>query len=81
MDKYVEVYSASDITFAYLMKANLESAGISVQIGNENLQGAFCFDGMVPNVLVPETQMDQAKLVIAEIEQASSDTADIDDEP
>ncbi|MCP4455312.1 MAG: DUF2007 domain-containing protein, partial [Planctomycetes bacterium] len=48
MDKYVEVYTAGDITFAYLMKANLESAGISVQIGNENLQGAFCFDGMVP---------------------------------
>jgi hypothetical protein len=81
MDKYVEVYSASDITFAYLMKANLESAGISVQIGNENLQGAFCFDGMVPNVLVPENQMDQAKQVIAEIEQASSDSADIDEEP
>jgi hypothetical protein len=81
MDKYVEVYTASDITFAYLMKANLEAAGITVRIGNENLQGAFCFDGMVPNVLVPETQMDQAKQVIAEIEQASSDTTDIDDEP
>jgi hypothetical protein len=81
MDKYVEVYTANDITFAYLMKANLEAAGISVQIGNENLQGAFCFDGMVPNVLVPETQMDQAKQIIAEIEQASSDTTDIDDEP
>jgi hypothetical protein len=81
MDKYVEVYTASDITFAYLMKANLEAAGISVQIGNENLQGAFCFDGMVPNVLVPETQVEQAKQVIAEIEQASSDTADIDEEP
>ncbi|MHC4659997.1 MAG: hypothetical protein ACYS83_12620 [Planctomycetota bacterium] len=30
MDKYVEVFAASDITFAYLMKANLETAGIPV---------------------------------------------------
>ncbi len=34
MDKYVEVYAASDITFAYLMKANLENAGIPVQIAS-----------------------------------------------
>lgn len=80
MDKYVEVYAASDITFAYLMKANLESAGISVQIGNENLQGAFCIDGMVPNVLVPENQVEQAKQIIAEIQQASVDAADPDEE-
>ncbi len=59
----VKANTASDVTSAYLMKANLEAAGISVQIGNENLQGAFCFDGMVPNVLVPETQMEQAKQV------------------
>ena len=80
MDEYVEVYSASDITFAYLMKANLEAAGISVQIGNENLQGAFCFDGMVPNVLVPADQVEQAKQVIADIEHASAGTTDIDEE-
>ena len=28
MDKYVEVYAASDITFAYLMKANLEAGAL-----------------------------------------------------
>lgn len=78
MDKYVEVYTASDITFAYLMKANLESAGISVQIGNENLQGAFCFDGMVPNVLVPEDQAAQAKQIIAEVLEASDQDEDPD---
>jgi len=44
MDKYVEVYTASDITFAYLMKTDLEAAGITVQIDNENLQGAYCFE-------------------------------------
>ena len=42
MDKYIEVFAASDITFAYLMKANLENAGIPVQIANENLQGELC---------------------------------------
>ena len=53
MDRYVEVFTASDITFAYLIKANLEAAGIPAQISNENLQGAYCLDGMVPGVLVP----------------------------
>jgi hypothetical protein len=32
MDEYVEVFTASDITFAYLMKANLENAEIPVRI-------------------------------------------------
>ena len=75
MYKYVEVYSASDITFAYLMKANLENAGIPVQIDNENLQGAYCLDGMVPRVLVPESQLEQARQIIAEIKHSSDGSA------
>ena len=71
MSDYVEVFAASDITFAYLMKANLESAGIPVQIDNENLQGAYCLDGMVPRVLVPEAFAEQAKQIIEEIQQSS----------
>ena len=71
MDKYVEVFAASDITFAYLMKANLESAGIPVRIANENLQGAYCLDGMVPLVLVPESHVEQARQIIEEIQQSS----------
>ena len=71
MDKYVEVFAASDITFAYLMKANLENAGIPVQIANENLQGAYCLDGMVPSVLVPESHLEQARQIIEEIQQSS----------
>ena len=70
MDKYVEVYAASDITFAYLMRANLESAGIPVQIDNENLQGAYCIDGMVPRVLVPEQYENQARQIIKDIQDA-----------
>ena len=71
MDDYVEVFAASDITFAYLMKANLESVGIPVQIDNENLQGAYCLDGMVPRVLVPAEYAEQARQIIEEIRQSS----------
>jgi len=70
MDKYVEVFAASDITYAYLLKANLENEGIPVQIDNENLQGAYCLDGMVPRVLVPADRAEQARKIITEIQQA-----------
>jgi hypothetical protein len=69
MDKYVEVFAASDITYAYLLKANLENEGIPVQIDNENLQGAYCLDGMVPRVLVPADRAEQARQIITEIQQ------------
>ena len=76
MSEFVEVYVATDITFAYLMKANLENAGIPVQIVNENLQGAYCLDGMVPRVLVPASHAEQARQIIAEIQQSSQDSPD-----
>ena len=80
MDRYVEVFAASDIAFAYLMKANLENAGIPVQITNENLQGACLFDGMAPCVLVPETCVEQAKQIIKEIQQSSQNGLDDDEQ-
>ena len=80
MDKYVEVYTASDITFAYLMKAILENAGIPVQITNENLQGAYCLDGMVPGVLVPASHVEQAKQIIREVQQSSEKGLDDDEQ-
>jgi hypothetical protein len=73
MDEYEVVFAASDITYAYLMKANLENAGIPVRIDNENLQGAYCIDGMVPQVLVPADRAEQARQIIKEIRQASKD--------
>ena len=76
MDGYVEVFAASDITFAYLLKANLEDAGIPVQIENENLQGALCVDGMVPRVLVAADHLEQAKRIIEEIQQSSQNDVD-----
>lgn len=80
MDEYVEVCAASDITFAYLMKANLETAGIPVQIDNENLQGAYCLDGMVPRVLVPAGHAEQARQIIKEIQQTSEDERQDDEQ-
>jgi len=80
MDKYVEVFAATDITFAYLMKANLENEGIPVRIDNENLQGAYCLDGMVPRVLVPADQAEQAMQIIKEIQQASLDEQQVDEQ-
>jgi hypothetical protein len=80
MERYVEVFVASDITFAYLMKANLEAADIPAQIANENLQGAYCLDGMVPRVLVPEKYLERAKKIIEEIQQASENTPDINEQ-
>jgi hypothetical protein len=79
MSEYVEIFAASDITFAYLMKANLESAGIPVQIANENLQGMLCLDGMVPRVLVPADRAEEAKQVIEEIRQSSQGNLEADD--
>jgi len=80
MDEYVEVFTASDITFAYLMKANLENAGIPAQITNENLQGAYCLDGMVPGVLVPASHAEQARQIIKEIQESSKDGLDDDEQ-
>jgi hypothetical protein len=80
MSDYVEVFAASDITFAYLMKANLESAGIPVQIANENLQGMLCLDGMVPRVLVPADRAEEAKQVIEEIRQSSQGNLEAEEE-
>ena len=81
MDEFVEVYAASDITLAYLMKAHLEDADIPVQIANENVSAAYCLDGMVPRVLVPASEVQKAQEIIAEMQQASlDDEDDLDDE-
>ena len=80
MEGYVEVFTATDITFAYLMKSNLEAAGIPVHIDNENLQGAYCLDGMVPRVLVPQDYAEQAKQIIEEIRQSAPEVTDDDEQ-
>jgi len=79
MDKYLEVFAANDITFAYFIKASLENAGIPVQITNENLQGAYCLDGMVPKVLVPKSHYEEARQIIEEIQEHSQHSLDEDE--
>lgn len=80
MEEYVEVFAASDITFAYLMKANLENAGVPVRIDNENLQGVYCLDGMVPRVLVPAACEEQARQIIDEIRQSAGGDEEDDEQ-
>jgi len=81
MDEFVEVYTASDITLAYLMKAHLEDAGIPVQVANENVSAAYCFDGMVPRVLVPASRAQEAQQILEDIKQAApAEEDDLDDE-
>lgn len=81
MEKFVEVYVAPDITYAYLVKAHLENADIPVQITNENLQGLYCLDGMVPRVLVPESSAKAALEIIQQMQQAvAEDTDDLDED-
>ena len=81
MDEFVEVYAAGDITLAYLMKAHLEDAGIPVQVANENLQGAYCLDGMVPRLLVPASRAQEAQQILEDIRKAvPPEEDDLDDE-
>lgn len=80
MDEYVEVFAAADITFAYVMKASLENEGIPVQIDNENLQGAYCLDGMVPRVLVPANRAEQARQIIKDIQKVSEQNGQADEQ-
>jgi quinol monooxygenase YgiN len=86
MDKYINVFSASDVAQAYIVKYALENANIPIQIENEFLQsalGMLPFDGSTaPKVCVPEPHVEQAKDIIASIitvedttpEAASSET-------
>ena len=80
MEEYVEVYAAGDVAAAYLMKANLENAGIPARITNEHLQGGLCVDGMIPCVLVPAGYAEQARQIIEEIQQCSHNQNDDEQE-
>ncbi len=71
MDPFVEVYVASNVSDAYVIKAVLEGAGITVQITNEYLEGALGgipLDSTQPQVLVPRSQLDQAMELLRELE-------------
>jgi hypothetical protein len=81
MEKLVEVYVAPDITYAYLVKAHLDEAGIPAQITNENLAGAYSIDGMAPRVLVPKSRVKEALAIVDEMQHAAeADNDDLDDD-
>ena len=68
MDPFVEVYTANNVPDAYVIKAALEGAGITVQITNEYLEGALIpLDQAAPRVLVPQSQADAAREVLREM--------------
>ena len=68
MDPFVEVYTANNVPDAYVIKAALEGAGITVQITNEYLEGALIpLDQAAPRVLVPRSQVDAAREVLREM--------------
>jgi len=69
MNQFVEVYAASNVPDAYVIKAALEGAGITVQITNEYLEGALIpLDKAAPRVLVPQSQEDAAREILREID-------------
>ena len=83
MPKLVEVYSAKDIPHAHLLKAALAAEGIAAEIGNENLQIVI---GEIPagwptapRILVEESQAEQARAFLLELEKKG--TGDPDSKP
>ncbi len=70
MSAFVEVHTASNVPDAYVIKAALEGAGITVQIANEYLEfamGGVPADKVAPRVLVPRSQADAAREVLREM--------------
>lgn len=78
MEKYVDIYTAMDISLAYVIKAQLENAGIPVQIANETVSAAYSLDGMAPRVQVPADREQEALQVLKEIREAAADVEDDD---
>ena len=86
MNDWVSVYSAVTVSQVYIFKAALEDAGIPTVIENEALQGAYggvSFlshpGSMAPKLMVPRSQEQEARRIIAEIESAPSPEITDDD--
>ena len=79
MSSFVDVYTASDISFAYLVKAQLENAGIPVQIENESVSAVYSLDGMAPRVQVPIEREQEALAVLQEMADQAEESGDKED--
>ena len=76
MAELVQIYVARDIPHAYLLKGALEEAGISVKVGNENLQGALGDlpqFATAPTLLVSEADAPRALELLNEIDAAAQE--------
>ena len=71
MVDFVEVYVARDLAHAYLMKGVLEEAGISVEIGNEFLQGAQF--SIAPTLLVAEADARRAHELLRAFDESATE--------
>ena len=79
MSQFVEVYEADSVPQAYVIKAALEGAGITVQITNEYLEAAFGglpLDTATPRVLVPQSQVDLAMEVLRDMQSGRQGDAE-----
>jgi hypothetical protein len=76
MDPFVEVYVAANVPDAYVIKAALEGAGLTVRVTNEYLEGALGgipLDSTLPQVLVPRSQVEQAMQILSDMEAQKGD--------
>jgi ribosomal protein L40E len=76
---FVDVYSAGNVLIAHSVQAALEAAGIQAIIDREQLQNTF---GDLPGdtatrILVHESQVDEARAIIAKAEQAIQAESDV----
>ena len=85
MGKLVKVYSARDITQAYLMKFALEDYGIEVLLDNEPLLSLIPSvpygTGTAPHLLVDEAQAAEARKILVRLEEAARAGPDPDADP
>ena len=77
MDNYVNVFTANNVSQAYVIKCALENDGIEARVENEFLEGGLALDGATaPRVCVPESCMAKAQGIVNRIVLSSSEEAE-----
>ena len=77
MNDYVNVFTANNVSQAYVMKCALENDGIEAQVENEFLEGGLALDGATaPRVCVPESCVAKAQDIVDRIVLSSSEGTD-----
>ena len=77
MADWVEVFTASNLPHAYVIKNALAAHGIEASVGNEHLQGALgdLPPGLMtaPRILVEASHAEKARAIIEEAERRISE--------